>query len=532
MTRRFAGLLLTACLLLSLFGCNSRVQFGQGFRLPLPAEPVQLDPQVATDTASVTVLSSLFEGLTRLDEQGAAQPALATWTVSPDGLTYTFTLKDAVWNNGDPVIADDFLFAITRLVSPDTRSSLSAAAYGIAGAQDIREHSADPSVLGVRAVDTHTLEITLREPDSRFPETVAASPFYPCRRAFFKETRGRYGMEAEYILSNGPFELTLWTHGEYLILDKSDTYHDAAAIAPSRVRYLLTAYDDPVAALTSGNIDVAFLTAAQAQAAARKKVQIVELRDTVQCLWFNNEVAPLGHADVRRALRGALEWETLLSQLEANGQTMAAGLLPPDTSIGVEPYRTERNTLSFASLGDGALSLWQSALAAAGQVEPLTLTLLCADDAESIRLAQLILQSWQKNLSVYWELQPVPAADLAARVQVGNYQLALYTATGVSASAFDAMAAFGSTATQGNLSRFHDEGYDGMLAALQNQSVTREDVERLERYVWEQSPCVPLSYPIQYVGVAKDITGLLVRPFGGSAYGSQLNFRSAMRPDG
>lgn len=530
MRRRLAGMLFAVCLLLSLCGCGRRAVAGQGFRLPLSAEPVQLDPQVAADDASVTVLSALMEGLTHLDEQGTAQPALAIWTVSPDGCTYTFTLREAVWSNGDPVCADDFVFAITRLVLPDTRSALSSAAYGIAGAQAIREQGADLSALGVRAVDANTLEITLTQPDARFPETLATSPFYPCPRAFFEQTGGRYGLEAAHLLSNGPFVLAGWTHGESLLLNKNETYWDAASIAPSRVRFLVASYDDPVEALLSGEIDVYSLTVDQSAAAAKQKIQIVELQDTVQCLWFNNEVTPLDTADVRRALRGALEMESLRALLEETGQGVATGFLPPDTRLNGELYRTDTNALSFAPLGSGAQAAFQSGLAAAGQTEPLTLTLLCADDSDSVRLAQLILQSWQKNLSVYWELQPLPAADLAARVQVGNYQLALYSATGTSSSAWDSLAAFGSTATQGNLARFHDVDFDAQLAALQSQSVTREEVEQLERYLWDQVPCVPLSDPVRTIGIAPDITGLVVRPFGGSIYDFSLDFRAAMRP--
>ena len=88
-----ACLMLAACLLLP--GCKKDTVMGKGFRFPLSAEPRQLDPQVASDSASATVITALFEGLTRLDAQGQPVPGAAEWTVSPDGLTYTFTLRDS-----------------------------------------------------------------------------------------------------------------------------------------------------------------------------------------------------------------------------------------------------------------------------------------------------------------------------------------------------------------------------------------------------------------------------------------------------
>lgn len=107
---------------------------GKSFRFSLSAEPRQLDPQVAEDAASVAVVSALFEGLTRLDEKGKAVAAAAEWTVSEDGLTYTFRLRPSKWSNGDPVTADDFVFGMQRTVSPATGSGLASRLSGIQGA--------------------------------------------------------------------------------------------------------------------------------------------------------------------------------------------------------------------------------------------------------------------------------------------------------------------------------------------------------------------------------------------------------------
>ena len=101
MRKRLLCALLAVCLLATcLCGCKKKQKDdgkGGGFRFPIAAEPAMLDPQMAQDDASVTVLCALFEGLTRLDEKGKIVPAAATWTVSEDGLTYTFTLFDNYW---------------------------------------------------------------------------------------------------------------------------------------------------------------------------------------------------------------------------------------------------------------------------------------------------------------------------------------------------------------------------------------------------------------------------------------------------
>ena len=184
--KKLLCLLLTGCVLIGcLAGCGPDDGLGGGFRFPVAAEPSALDPQMAPDDAAVTVLCALFEGLTRLDEKGKPVPAAAAWTVSEDGLTYTFTLKESYWSANPvkgkeqpwdqnlAVTADDFLFAFERLGDPDTHSPLADELAGITN---------------VTADDEKTLTVTLSAPDDTFPARMATSPFFPCHRAFFEAT--------------------------------------------------------------------------------------------------------------------------------------------------------------------------------------------------------------------------------------------------------------------------------------------------------------------------------------------------------
>jgi oligopeptide transport system substrate-binding protein len=87
-------------------------------------EPDTLDPQLARTDAAFNILRDLFEGLTAVAADGSAKPGAAeAWTVTPDGLEYRFTLREHVrWSNGDPVVADDYVAGMRRLVDPATAS--------------------------------------------------------------------------------------------------------------------------------------------------------------------------------------------------------------------------------------------------------------------------------------------------------------------------------------------------------------------------------------------------------------------------
>lgn len=420
--------LLTAlCLLIGCAaGCGKGDGAGGGFRFPIGAEPTGLDPQMATDDAAITVLCALFEGLTRIDHSGKAVPAAADWVVSEDGLTYTFTLrgghwntnpvkgKEQPWDNNLPVTADDFVFAFHRLADPATGSPLAGELLGIRNAEAVIAGKKPVEELGVKAVDDGTLTVTLTAPDDDLPTKLATSPFFPCHRAFFESTAGRYGLEKQYLLSNGAFRLTAWNHNESLLLYKHEQYRDATAVTPEAVRFVIGG-GDPVAALQSGDLSAAPLTAAQA-AQVGKKVQTVTLHDTMRGVWFNTSADPLADGHIRRALRDSIQWDSVDAYLTEHGEAIAHGYVPPAATVDGAPYRNANNALPRVTDATAAAKHLQAGLKelypdGGGNPGRIRLTLLAADDPISADLARYVLQSWQKNLSITVTLQLVSEQD-------------------------------------------------------------------------------------------------------------------------
>lgn len=527
MTKRILCILLAVCLLAGVAaGCGKDDGAGGGFRFPIGAEPTALDPQMATDDAAVTVLCALFEGLTRLDADGTPIPAAADWVVSEDGLTYTFTLRESYWNKNPvkgkeqpwdenlPVTADDFLFAFQRLADPATASPL---AGELAGIED------------VQAADDKTLTVTLTAPDDDFPARMATSPFFPCHRGFFEATAGRYGLEEQYLLSNGAFRLAAWNHDESLLLYKHEQYHEAADVTPEAVRFVI-GNEDPVAALQSGDLSAAPLTAAQA-AQAGDSVTTVALNDTVRSVVLNTSADPLAEVHLRRALRDSIQWDSVDGYLADAGETAAAGYVPPAATADGEIYRTADNALPRATDTAGATKNLQAALNAlypdgSGTPSRIKLTLLAAEDTVSADLARYILQSWQKNLGLSVTLSLVSEQELESRVKIGNYQAALYTYTPSGLTGAENLSAFASTATD-NLSRLVDKTVDAAITAAKGGS--RAETAALEQAVWQACPAIPIGFPYRYYGFAADTADIVARPFGGGRYQAPLDFREAKK---
>ena len=209
---------------------------------------------------------------------------------------------------------------------------------------------------------------------------------------------------------------------------------------------------------------------------------------------MNNGVNGLKKADTRAALRAALQWDALTSLIGEAGYAPAQGYTAPAALLhGGERYRTEANARFPDTVSGGTVTAAQAQQLLAGGMayEGLTampkLTLLCADDEFSQDLARYILQSWQKNLGLYFNMEALSEAELETRVRVGNYELALCASQAEGLTALEALGEFSSGSTH-NLARFADASYDALYEKARIGDVTRESWSGW-RPLWE--PPVP-----------------------------------------
>lgn len=542
--KRGMALWLAICLLagLCLGGCGDDGS-GRGFRFPLAAEPRQLDPQAATDAPSKALIAVLFEGLTRLDDKGQAVPALAEWTVSPDGLTYTFTLRESYWSTlslrGEetpwdkptPVTAADFVFGMQRAVDPATACDSASQLLGILRAADIQAGKAAPDTLGVQATDERHLVITLTDPDPAFPKKLATPSCMPCNREFFDYTAGRYGLEQKYLLCNGPFLLKSWNHDESLLLNKNEGYHAAEDISPAAVRYVIGAAD--LAAVQEGDIDAAPLTAAELDTARQTGVQTVKLEDRIRSVYFNAAAAPLSNVHLRQALRDSIEWQTVYDHLAAAGEPAATGYVAPAAVMADgSAYRRAENVRTFTTDITKAQTALGQALAALypDKTSPSLprLAVLAAEDTVSADLARYLIQSWQKHLKVYADLELVSEAALEQRIKNGRYQIAIGITAANGLTGAENLQAY-VTNDRGNVTAFSDGAVDAAAAKVAGGS--RAEVEALEALLADRCPTLPLSFPARYYGIAVGTKDVTVRPFEGGAYGAPFDFLHAKKWD-
>ncbi|HEY5680160.1 MAG TPA: peptide ABC transporter substrate-binding protein [Pseudomonadales bacterium] len=196
----------------------------------LREEPPQLNSSLATDMVSGMVLGHVMEGLLRYDEHNRLVPGMAErWEIDANGAIFHLR-SDAVWSDGAPVTAHDFVFAWQLALDPANASQYAFILYPVKNGRAIAEAKLPVSQLGARAVDDRTLEVTFERPVAYFDKLVAFPTYYPIRRDFYEATKGRYGADAHTLLYNGPFRMTRWVHGAHVRLEKNPTYWDEERI--------------------------------------------------------------------------------------------------------------------------------------------------------------------------------------------------------------------------------------------------------------------------------------------------------------
>ena len=206
--------------------------------------PVEaLDPQQAVDGTSFEVIADYTDGLYQMDKDGEAVPALAADTqISEDGLIYTFKIRDdAKWSNGEPVTAQDFVFAWQRAVDPKVASEYAymlSDVGQIKNATDIIAGKKDKSELGVTAVDDKTLKVELNVQVPYFLGLMYFPTFYPVNQKFFESCGDTFATSPETTLSNGAFILDSYEPAATAFhLRKNPDYYDAKRVKLTGINY-------------------------------------------------------------------------------------------------------------------------------------------------------------------------------------------------------------------------------------------------------------------------------------------------------
>ncbi len=454
------------------------------------SDPLTLDPTVADDVVSVSVIDQLFSGLVELSPETDVIPDVArTWEVLEDGQKYVFHLRDDVWwSDGSPVTAADFEYAWKRLLDPAIRSPIARRLFGIKGASAFHRGEAGREDVRVRAVDRVTLVVELEEPTSYFPHLLASSAAYPVPRHVV-ETHGASWTEVGSIVTNGPFQLEAWDRGERILLSRNPRYHGRFEGNAQRVELFLI--QDPYAQLEiyqADGLDVLDLWALPApemdRARQRHATEYISVPvPRTHYVGFDVSRPPFDDLRVRRAFVLATDRERL-AEVAMRGCRFPAmgGFVPPgvpghSSGIGL-PYDPDLAGQLLAEAGyPGGCGL--------PVVESLT------GDDDTVRT--YLWAQWRENLGAEIKWGPAEYGVLRDRIEREPPHMFILSW----GAAYPDPDFFLRASPVRRDSRWRDETYDGLVEQARRVTDQKERMRlyrQADRILVEEAVIMPLTY--------------------------------------
>ncbi|EDJ9064873.1 oligopeptide ABC transporter substrate-binding protein OppA [Salmonella enterica subsp. arizonae] len=373
------------------------------------SEVQSLDPHKIEGVPESNVNRDLFEGLLISDVEGHPSPGVAEKWENKDFKVWTFHLrKNAKWSDGTPVTASDFVYSWQRLADPNTASPYASyLQYGhIANIDDIIAGKKPATELGVKALDDHTLEVTLGEPVPYFYKLLVHPSVSPVPKSAVEKFGDKWTQPAN-IVTNGAYKLKNWVVNERIVLERNPQYWDNDKTVINQVTYLpISSEVTDVNRYRSGEIDMTYNNMPIELFQKLKKEIPDEVRvDPYLCTYYyeiNNQKAPFNDVRVRTALKLALDRDIIVNKVKNQGDLPGYSYTPPYTD-GAKLVEPEWFKWSQKKRNEEAKKLLTEAGFTADK--PLTLDLLYNTSDLHKKLAIAVASIWKKNLGANVKLE-------------------------------------------------------------------------------------------------------------------------------
>lgn len=471
-------------------------------------EPLTLDPAISQDVSSWEYLLHIFSGLVTLNDQLQVEPDLATrWDLSPDGKTYTFTLRqDAKFHDGRAVTASDFKYSFERTCDPKLQSPV-AGTYldDIVGVADKLSGRAS-DIAGVIVKDDYTLEITIDSPKEYF----IAKLTYPTAFVVDKANVESGKDWTRHPNGTGPFKLREWKTDQAIVLERNDAYYGQKPTL-QRVSFYLGG-GSPMALYEKNELDVAAVGLADIDRVTDQSSPLYrELSVTpmlgITYIGLNTKAKPFDDVKVRQALVQALDRDKIASVLFKGTKVKATGILPP----GMPGYNKDLRGLDYDVEGAQQL-LDESSYKGVAGLPPITFSVALGVGGLANSFADIYRQTVGIDLAVEQVDQ-----GFYEDLERGNFQLFFLSWVADYPDPQDFLDILFHSSSPGNHTGYSNQTVDKLL---EQARVERDDEARIklyreaERIIVDEAPIIPLYHDVRYTLVKPHVKGLVLTPMG------------------
>lgn len=373
----------------------------QTFKYRMLDQFPSIDPQLIEETVGGHISRQLYEGLLTQNADGTLRPGVAEEWTSEDNQTWTFKLRqDAKWSNGDPVTANDFVFAWRRAADPATASEYAwyVELSKIEKAASVIAGELAPEELGVRAIDDHTLEVTLSQPIPYFPQMAVHYTFMPTHQPTV-ETHGANWTNPENIVTNGAYILDEIAVNEYFRLVPNGEYWGAEDVIISEITgYVINDANQALTRFQAGEFDM--MDDLPAGSYPRLEAETPDVAHSVPRLcsyYYTVNQSESGHEAlqdprVRTALSYAINRDVITDQVLQAGQAPAYSFTHWATA-GFELPEIDYSTWTQEERMARAMELIVEA--GYGPDNPIELNLIYNTSENHKQIATVISQMWR-----------------------------------------------------------------------------------------------------------------------------------------
>lgn len=562
--KKFVAVALAGCLAASLAACGSTASSsaatssaatgesasgatdatatGTGFTVQLGPNPETLDPALNSAVDGANTIITIFEPLLLIDENNEVIPGQAeSYTVSDDGLTWTFTMKDGLkWSDGSDLTAKDFEYSFKRLADPATAAPYAQTAVGmIAGFAEAQGNpdadgnqttDPNPDALQVEASeDGKTLTITLAYPCSYFDKLAAFASLSPVQQATVETNGDAWCTQPDTFVCNGPYMITEWTPSERIVLSKNPYYNggwDTSRIVSDTITLLLLEDESAAyAAYNSGEAQLVKSVPTEEIPSLTKAEDggdfYVDTTLGTYYISLNDQREPFTDPLVRKALSLAIDREYVADVVMQGTYTAAYNLVGPgvvdaegkgefiDNANGGEPYIST----DFDANLEEAKSLLAEAGYPDGEGFP-TITYSTNDQGYHLPLAEYLQSAWGE-LGIDVTIETVEWASFTPLRRAGDYDASRNGWVMDYNDASNMLELF-TTGNGNNDGKYSNPDYDAAIAASQvaDQDAHFEALHQAEDILMEDMGCIPVAYYNDFWLQSPSLQGTWHSPYG------------------
>lgn len=510
MIKKIISILMVTVMVAVCFAGCSDDETDTYFAYAINEMPRHFDPQIASGTGERIVAVNIFDGLFKLDEKGVPQKcAVKDYNVSADGLVYTFYLRENMkyyissevqdlleekeMTVEGLVTAKDYVFGITRAIMPETNAPDYSLLSVIKNAKQVHNGDMSADMLGIRAVNDYTLEITLEQKANDFLYALTQPVSFPCDEEFFNLTDGRYGLDEQYIISNGSFYLSDIKDEESVRFSKNEEYTGDFAANPTSVRLHVNNNDVDIAKKVDDEVyDLGFFVTEDAIDELGRKTVKTNLTNITTALVFNMKNETMQNVKLRTGLISAIDMSSVT-------ETFASNLVAPYYNLS--GGKTEGLSYNIQVARNNMISAFEEL-----KIDNLTVNILCTAEYED--MAKAIVNCWQANIGVELNgtVTVAEEKDFQSKIRSGDYHAAIYSLSVDSNKSEDFLSIF-TTDNERNIFGYSSNEYDRLAEDLRSNS-TKAKANYCESYLLKNAVVLPIQYEDTVLAMTKGSSGV------------------------